>query len=153
MSNTLNYKNPLKKEEIQRRLWHLFGDQWHDKVLNMEEKTDNDLVNRIERLVEEDLQQITKNQLRNIFNLLHDKRVNLSKLPGLRPKLAYYAAKNTGKEERRQLQVLTYLLDQLIRKVSTNGQLKSLHLFLEAVVAYHRFELDIKKKNNGSIQP
>ena len=82
MSNTLNYKNPLKKEEIQRRLRHLFGDQWHDKVLNMEEKTDNDLVNRIERLVEEDLQQITKNQLRNIFNLLHNKRVNLSKLPG-----------------------------------------------------------------------
>lgn len=78
---------------------------------------------------------ISSSQLRNIYSKI--RKVN--KIPELyliRPKLAYvYGRPNTKLE----MQKLLILIDDLIRNVKNENQLKKFKEFFEAVIAYHKF--------------
>lgn len=84
---------------------------------------------------------LTTSQLRNIFSKVKP-ITSHQKLQLIRPKLAYVAARQkTGKAE----QVVNFL-EEIIKSVETDAQVKNFVAFFEAFVAYHKF-FDSKKSS------
>ena len=119
----------------------------------------HELIGRIEEYCKHALIDISNTQIRNIFELILQTVYHPARLPFIRPRIAYYAAKvetgeggHRGNKQRAQEQLGSFanLLDHLIREVKTEGQLESLRLFLEAVVAYHRAATESLKRNKQS---
>jgi len=82
---------------------------------------------------------MTTSQLRNIFSKV--KPINSrQKLQMIRPKLAYVAARQKSSKAE---QVVNFLED-LIKNVENDAQVKNFVAFFEAFVAYHKF-FDSKK--------
>lgn len=113
------------------------------------------LVEQIAIYCKEELGGVTTGQIRNIFELVLKNGNHFSKLPFIRPRIAYYAAKidqfegNDKEKAQRQIELFAYLLDQLIVQVSNPAQLESLRLFLEAIVAYHKGVIERQKEEKG----
>ena len=137
--STGSHKSPNSEQKMQERLQDLFGD-YVKKILTMSQDTSNEFIEQIKAYCKKELSNVTKNQLRNIFDLLYAKRVTVETLPVIRPKLAYISAKVSDKSHvRKQVLLLAYLLDEVIRKVSNQKELQSLKTFFEALIGYHRY--------------
>jgi len=93
-----------------------------------------DILTHLKSYVGEKGGHLTSSQLRNIFSKIKP-ITSRQKLQLIRPKLAYVAARQkTGKAE----QVVNFLED-IIKKVENDNQVKDFVVFFEAFVAYHKF--------------
>ena len=112
------------------------------------------LVEQIQKYCQQKLNRVTTTQVRNIFELILQNGNQFQRLPFLRPRIAYYAAKveeavggNKNKETaQEQIELFAYLLDGLITGVTDDERLEGLRLFLESVVAYHRAVIEKQKQ-------
>lgn len=96
----------------------------------------NHLIDLIQKFVEENGRNITTTQLRNIFAAIKEvPEEDRKRLSLLRPKIAYIAARQQRKEAR----IFTDLIGDLMKKVQSPAQFKSLKTLLEAIVAYHKY--------------
>lgn len=143
-------------KEMEASLQRRLGDSYVERILKIKQLNDSEeadessirteskqlqeLVEKIKEFCENEINEISPTQVRNIFELIHQRGTHLNKLAFLRPKLAYYAAKaDRQKKEKPQLQILALLLDKLLKATKTKAQLGSLRQFMEALLAYHVF--------------
>lgn len=75
---------------------------------------------------------ITASQMRNIYNLVKDV-AGTTELQLKRPKLAYISARQDKAPE------LIEFIDEVIKSVKTDDDVKNFKTFMEAVVAYHKY--------------
>lgn len=87
---------------------------------------------------------ITSHQLRKLYDLVR-KAENWKRLQYTRPKFAYAQARLSSKNGKDFIATLDYFM----ALIKDDQQLKNFKLFLEAIVAYHRFyESDKTNKND-----
>ncbi len=133
-------KHPKKrKEEItvdarNKRLVYQ-GENYYDKILEFRnpDVTEN-LIKCINNYMQEKGGSISSSQLRNIFNLLK-KITSKEKLVLSKPKLIYIA----GRQNDNNTKEFVILVDKLLSDITENSQIEDFKLFLESIIAYHKF--------------
>lgn len=106
-------------------------------ILMKREQDEDDYLNRIDKYVAENKKSITSSQLRNIFSKikrLGESDEDVKKLKRLRVNLAYIA----GRSEKKGMQNLCALLDELIQQTNKNN-IQIFKDFFEAIIAYHKY--------------
>jgi CRISPR type III-A-associated protein Csm2 len=113
-------------------------------VLNMHKHKANfdEVVNHIEKFVENYGKGLSTSQLRNIYAKMKKlASVNIEEkifqLKSLRPQLAYITARLTADKENGKKMI--GIMDSLIQQVKTKEQFDNFMYFMESVVAYHKF--------------
>lgn len=102
------------------------------------------LLDHLQAYAEDKGRSLTTSQLRNIFSKVKPMTTR-QKLQLIRPKLAYVAARQkSGLAE----QVVNFL-ENIIKEVETDAQVKDFVAFFEAFVAYHKFAESKDKKAGG----
>lgn len=110
------------------------------EILNFRESPQIDqLLTNLKAYAEEKGSSLTTSQLRNIFAKVKPIS-SRQKLQLVRPKLAYVAARQKNSKAE---QVVNFL-ENIIKNVETDAQVKDFVAFFEAFVAYHKF-FDSKK--------
>lgn len=95
-----------------------------------------ELIDHLQRYVQEKCGSITSSQLRNIFSKIKSgNQPTKQKLQLVRPQLAYVAARQATPEAK---DVVDFL-ERIISKVETDEQAAHFVSFVEAIVAYHKF--------------
>lgn len=112
-------------------------------ILNFEE-TDkiSELLDHLQKYVDECGKDITTHQIRNIFSKIkRDKMKTAQQLQLIRPQLAYAAARQatSGAKD------FVNFLEKIIREVRKDEQVKHIIAFFEAIVAYHKLYHGNKK--------
>lgn len=87
---------------------------------------------------------ITSAQLRNVYSKAQSAK-SVNALTLMRPKIAYTIARQKNNDAK----ITLYLLDDLIKQVKTDEQLKGFKTFFEAIVAFHR-QVEAEKEKNTS---
>jgi len=121
------------RKEYEESLKKFFGNNYINLILSDDKEDYNSYIDKVERYVEKNLRSISTSQLRNIFSQIKGKK-DAKDLWLLRPKLAYVA----GREDKKQMKELVYLLDQLIKNVDDKNINKFIDFF-ESIIAYHKY--------------
>jgi CRISPR type III-A-associated protein Csm2 len=122
--------------ELAKEAKEHFGDL-EPELLKLKQSTKiDDVFERIETFVQKYAQDITTHQLRNIFKEIKTAK-DVQALKLIRPQLAYIGGrldnkKNIGKS-------FVAFLDGLIKEVKNDAHLENFKDFMEAIVAYHKF--------------
>lgn len=102
----------------------------------------DDLLTHLKDYARDKGRNITTSQVRNIFSKVKRPGLTHQQLQMIRPKLAYIAARQkTGKAE----QVVNFL-ENIVKNVKNDVQVKDFVAFFEAFVAYHK--ITDKKSDN-----
>jgi CRISPR-associated protein Csm2 len=102
----------------------------------------NELLDHLQKYVEECGKHVTTHQLRNIFSKIKTgKTKTAQELQLIRPQLAYVAARQASGGAKSFIE----FLEKIIRKVENDEQVKHFIAFFEAIVAYHKFYHGNKK--------
>jgi CRISPR type III-A-associated protein Csm2 len=122
------YLNPQKRE------FKLDGVNYYSEILKLKDLDDpSNLIESIKTYMQKHGRSITSTQLRNIFELLKDctskKELTLKK-----PRLAYIAARQSKRESIDLVELLSHLITEIKEE-----QIDSFKMFLESLVAYHKY--------------
>ncbi len=132
-----NYVNEVKET--------YFNDFDYKVLLNMESADELDnLYDNIRKFLEEKGKDVTSSQLRNIYAKAKPIREK-KKLKMLRPNLAYVIARQKNENAK----YIMHWLDKLIQEVEHEkdpNEVEGFKKFFEAVVAYHKYFEESKKK-------
>ena len=136
----------MSELEIAKGYFKKNDKNYYSEILNMENSVDIDnLIDCIHEFVKQTNKKdegISSSQIRNVFNKAKQAK-NTKDLKLMRPKLAYVLArqKNKGAKE------MIALLDDVIKttEIENKQHLKNFQLFFESVVAYHRYEEELKE--------
>jgi len=94
------------------------------------------IIDEIKEFVSNNGKRISSSQLRNIYGKVCSIADNdITGIQLLRPKLAYIAARQDNKDAK----YFVEFIDGLISKINTENHVKSFKIFMEAIVAYHKF--------------
>lgn len=113
-------------KEVLENVDDILGGKDPEKFVDLTERLGKDCRNK----------GVSTSQIRAVFsrvqNLPNDYERAERSLQLLRPKLAYQQGRHS------ELSELQEVLDEMIQRVSTDGQLKNFKQFFEAVLAYHK---------------
>lgn len=121
------------EDDARAELRKLFDEDYVQKILHP--KDYNAYIEKVKDYVgKTDIKEINSSQLRNIFSRVKyiSKKEDLFRL---RPQLAYAG----GRAEKKAMKKLVFLLDDLIKSVASQEDLKEFKSFFEAVIAYHKY--------------
>jgi len=135
-------RDRLTAEQLLEQAKNYFGKTYQDLLRLHDKDVDLNAVDDCtQKFVRDTCRGVTSSQLRNVFSDI--KGIDEARALKLkRPRLAYVIARQEGNPRAQQLMLL---LDDLIKKTSTNDealerkQVKSFQHFLESVVAYHKY--------------
>lgn len=141
-----NYKKPYGDKP--KTLAEEYPKLTNQNILNFENLGNDlsDVIDQISKFVKNKLKKdvITPTQIRNIYNRIVKIEGNVTKLQLLRPKLAFVAGK-FGSDTNKKA-VIDFFMD-IIKDVNNPSQVKNFKMFMEAVVAYHKYHHGEKDKN------
>ncbi|MCF8222296.1 MAG: type III-A CRISPR-associated protein Csm2 [Bacteroidales bacterium] len=94
------------------------------------------IIDEIKEFVRHNGKSISSSQLRNIYGkVVSIDDVDITGIQLLRPKLAYVAAR----QDKQDARIFVEYIDELISKINNESHVKSFKIFMEAIVAYHKF--------------
>lgn len=130
-------KADTTEQNLHENLCKQLGHDFSECILTPKDTAHiNDFIDKIKAYVWNNYKGWTASQLRNIF--VHVKRAqSVDDLYRLRPHIAYASGRAEG--HKRSLQEFLYLLDTLIKKITTPEQMKEFQLFFESIIAYHKY--------------
>lgn len=96
----------------------------------------DELINKIEKLVSEEAEQLSASQLRNVYDKIISAN-DLMVLKMIRPQLAYMAGRVSGRDSFKVKGFLSFM-DYLIKE-TTEESLDTFKKFMEMIVAYHKY--------------
>lgn len=105
-----------------------------DQILISQKESYNEYIDAIKKYVAGKYRGWSASQLRNVFTQVKTMK-EYSELCLVRPKLAYAS----GRTDSSELKELLLLLDDVIKKVNSNDQLREFKSFFESIIAYHKY--------------